>query len=527
MQSWFTFELDGEICRVEHESIRLTLAQFLGQLDPLYAHYADGDPWQGGFPVIVAEVFGENRRFRSVDSHLLLLPMVAGTLVWTPQGIANLDPDHPAVAVLELDNMECGEDRRMFVLSLFFEGYYRADLRRNGQMNEQFDALVSRTADVRTIKDAGRKLFAAAEHRRHEASQRFAKSGEQKEVWTGRKDIFNDRFTKKLFQKKPGEALDYVDRRKRRFHRPRTIADLQRLRAEQPHARLVAGGTWLSQRAGEDEVESLISIEEVDELQMIQTRHDYWEIGAGVNLTRIGEEIGSECPAFLKALTRFGSRAVRNRASLGGYLAVASDFGQLAPLLIALDARVILLSSDGERDAPISHFFDGKGGTILQPGEMVRCVIIPRSNEGALSSRGMTSRLCDIYSVGPRRSLCEPYVTGAFAVELREKTVAKAWIAYSGVGASPVRARRAEDALAGKPWEEETVLAALHPLFQEVQITREPVGRASAAYRKQLVMTLLQKFYYQHPKPSSVKPIEQGVTREFSLQDQPFFDTVA
>ena len=129
--------------------------------------------------------------------------------------------------------------------------------------------------------------------------------------------------------------------------------------------------------------------------------------------------IGGECPEFLKALTRFASRPVRNRASLGGYLAVASDTGQLTPLLIALDARVILLSSDGERDAPIYHFYEGAGKTILRPGEIIRCIIIPRNNRSALAARGMTSRICDTYTVGPRRNLCEPFVTGAFAMDLR------------------------------------------------------------------------------------------------------------
>ena len=527
MQSWFTFELDGEICRVEHESTRLTLARFLGELDPLYSHYPDGDPWQGGSPVIIAENSGDAPRFRTVDANLILLPMVADSLVWTPEGISNLDPDHPAVAVLDLDNMECGEERRMFVLALFFEGFYRADLRRTGQMNEQFDALVSRTADVRTIKDAGRKLFASAEHRRHEVSQQVADPARRHEVWTGRRDIFNDRFSKKLFRKNDRDVLDYVDRRKHRFHRPKTISDLQRLLAHYPEAKLIAGGTWLGQFAEEDDWESLISIDAVDELQMISTNHEYWEIGAGVNLTRIGEEIGGECPAFLKALTKFGSRSVRNRASLGGYLAVASDTGQLAPLLIALDARVILLSPDGERDAPISHFYSGKGRTILREGEIVRSVIIPRANQTALANRGMTSRICDIYTVGPRRSLCEPFVTGAFALELRETIVAKAWIAYTGVGDVPVRARKAEEAISGKPWDEDTVVGALNPLFQEIQVTKEDFGQANSAYRKQLVMTLFQKFFCQHPTPQSVKPAEQGVAREFSLQDQPFFDTVS
>ena len=70
------------------------------------------------------------------------------------------------------------------------------------------------------------------------------------------------------------------------------------------------------------------------------------------------------------------------------------------------------------------------------------------------------------------------------------------------------------------------MIAALHSLFDEIKVTRECLGRANADYRKQLVMTLFQKFFYQHPTATSVEPVAQGVAREFSLQDQPFFDSV-
>ncbi len=526
MQSWFTFELDGEICRIENEPAAMTLAQFLANLDPQFAHYADVSPWQGGVPVILGEINGGLPRFRSVDANLILLPMLADAMVWTSEGIANLDPGHPAVGILNLDHVECGKARRMAILALFFEGYYRSDLRRIGQMNEQFDSLVSRTSDVASIREAGGRLFAGAETRRHEASQRTSHSGQQNEVWTGKKDIFGDRFTKALFIKKPAENLDYVDRQKRRFHRPKTVADLQRLLGQYPEARIVAGGTRLIEEIKTIDFQSLISIEEVAEMQMIRTNQEFWEIGAGVNLTRIGEAIGGEYPAFLKALGKFASRLVRNRATLGGYAAVASDAGQLAPLLIAMDARLLLLSSEGERNAPISHYYEGNGRTILRPGEVIRCVVIPRANAAALANRGMTSRLCDTYTVGPRRSLCTPFVTGAFAIELREKTIAKAWIAFSGIADRPIRARQTEEFFSGRAWNEEVLFGALNILFQEIRVTKTDVGQANADYRKQLVMTLIQKFFYQHPTSNHVKPLDLGITREISRQDQPFFDSV-
>ncbi|MCK5923758.1 MAG: hypothetical protein KAG66_22685, partial [Methylococcales bacterium] len=51
-------------------------------------------------------------------------------------------------------------------------------------------------------------------------------------------------------------------------------------------------------------------------------------------------------------------------------------------------------------------------------------------------------------------------------------------------------------------------------------------GEADQEYRKQLVTTLFQKFFYQHPEPDSIKPENLTATGEFAKLDQPFFDAI-
>ena len=189
MQSWFTFELDGETCRVEGDIADQTLAEYLGDFDSLYAHYSQGNPWHGGMPVLISENLGGSPRIRSVDAHLLMLPMVAGMLIWTPEGIANLEPNHAVVKFVN-QSVECGSSRQNALLALFFEGYYRSDFRRFGQMKEQFDSVVTRTADFAAIRDIGSRLFAYSETMRHQASQRLGQAADQKEIWTGNRDIY-------------------------------------------------------------------------------------------------------------------------------------------------------------------------------------------------------------------------------------------------------------------------------------------------------------------------------------------------
>ncbi len=529
MQSTFTFELDGELCQVSGESVHRTLAEYLCERSPWSSRYAEGTPWQGGCPVILAEVGESAPRFRAVDAHLLLLPMLADAAVWTPEGIARADASHPVASVLDIDHIDCGEEGRFSILALLFEGYYRPDLRRLGQMNEQLDAIISRTADVGAIREFGSRLFAAAEQMRHEASQHAIRSGRQNEVWTGKKDVYGDRFSKALFNKKNGEALDYVDREKVRFHRPSTFVELQRLLVQYPDAQLIAGGTGMLDRpATERDWQHLISVQQITDMRIVQQQPDCWSIGAAASLTRVAEAIGSEYPAFSKSLNRFASRPVRNRATLGGHLALEATTSQLVPVLMAMDARVILISSDGERDVPLATYYaeDGSPGLRAERGEWIGRIEVPRANDAALANQGLSARICDTYSVGPRRNLCHAYVTAAYALELREHTIAKAWVSYSGVAARPIRARQTEDALVGRVWGEETLNEVLVTLHQEIAIDIEPLGQASASYLKQLVMTLLQKFFHQHPGPRAVEPVELGHTRELARADQPFFDAV-
>lgn len=515
MQSWFTFELDGETCRVEKAAIHSTLAEFLSDL----SGGKDAD-----LLVAMGDIENDRHRFRVVDPQLMLLPMLAGRQVWTAQGIRNAEPDHPVNLALRHAHLECGTARNDAIAILMFEGYYRPDLRRQGQINDQFDAIISRTANVPAIRQIAEQVFASTEQLRHEAAQKAEKSGDESTVWTGRKDIFGDRFSSDLFKIDERIEVAYVDEAKRRFYRPTTVVDLLRLRREYPESILVAGGAELARWDNRDAVRSLISLEAVTELNTFITTEEEWEIGSAICMTEVAETVGRECAPFNKVLRRFGTRAIRNRASLGGYLASNSD--QLAPLLMSLNARVILLSEDGERDAPIAQFFTEHGTNILAEGELVRSVIIPRASESVLGARGVTSRICDAYSVGQRRNNCPTYANAGFAVELRDRQIVKAWIAYSGIGESPVRAREAEDFLRGKVWEEKTVFETLPILNETVEVEVPDGGQGDVDYRKQLVVTLFQKFFQQHPKPDSARPVQLTATSEFAKMDQPFFDAL-
>ena len=128
MQSWFSFELDGEACRVEKEDTHGTLAAFLSRIDPCFAYFADQGHDRTPRLVVLGVLEGERHRFRAVDAASIMLPMIADRQIWTPEGIRNAEPVHPVNLAYQNGQFECGAERLDSLVALTFEGYYRPNV---------------------------------------------------------------------------------------------------------------------------------------------------------------------------------------------------------------------------------------------------------------------------------------------------------------------------------------------------------------------------------------------------------------
>ena len=74
---------------------------------------------------------------------------------------------------------------------------------------------------------------------------------------------------------------------------------------------------------------------------------------------------------------QFASRLIRNGATLGGNLGTGSPIGDSPPALLALDASLVLASSSGEREVPLSEYFTGYRQTLKRPDELIKVIRIP------------------------------------------------------------------------------------------------------------------------------------------------------
>ena len=162
--------------------------------------------------------------------------------------------------------------------------------------------------------------------------------------------------------------------------RPASLQDAFDALDTLPDAQLLAGGTdfMVEVNFGHRRPPAVVAIRRLAELQGYQVRDDEVDIGAAVTWTTIERQLAGELPALAAAARTVGSPQMRNAATIGGNIATASPAGDGLPVLLAADASLVLASRHGERTVPFAEFVTGVKRTVLQPGEIITRVRVPR-----------------------------------------------------------------------------------------------------------------------------------------------------
>ncbi|WP_121748893.1 FAD binding domain-containing protein [Streptomyces sp. E2N166] len=271
------------------------------------------------------------------------------------------------------------------------------------------------------------------------------------------------------------------------FLRKGTLAETLRLLRERPDAVVVAGSTdWgVEVNIRSRRADCVVAIDRLPELRGLRVESDHIEIGAALTLTEIERRLDGTVPLLGELFPRFASRLIRNGATLGGNLGTGSPIGDSPPVLLALEASVVLAGADGEREVPLADYFTGYRRSVRRPGELIRAVRLPLP----------LSPVAAFHKIAKRRFDDISSVAVAFALDIESGVVRRARIGLGGVAATPVRALATEAALEGEPWAAETVEAAADVLRAEG--TPMSDHRASAAYRSAMLGQSLLKLYAQ------------------------------
>jgi xanthine dehydrogenase YagS FAD-binding subunit len=146
----------------------------------------------------------------------------------------------------------------------------------------------------------------------------------------------------------------------------------------------------------------------------------------------------------------------REHAIFDANRCVAVNPSDTAPALIALDAQMVIHSSGGERVVDAQNYFIGPSVditrmTVLQPGELLTAIRIPATWAGA-----------EFYfeKIRERQVWDFPLVNIAAALKVSNGTISGSRVVVNAVAAHPMRLTAVEEAIAGKPRNEETAAMA-------------------------------------------------------------------
>jgi carbon-monoxide dehydrogenase medium subunit len=210
----------------------------------------------------------------------------------------------------------------------------------------------------------------------------------------------------------------------------------------QPQARVLAGGqsliATLNMRL--DAPSLLVDINGLAGLDGIARRNGHVEIGALARhaAAERSDAVRQHAPLIAQALPHIGHPAIRNRGTVGGSIALADPAAELPACLLALGGEADIAGPQGKRTVKADDFFTGLFETALGASDVLTAIRVPAA---APETRTGFAELC-------RRHGDYALVGLAASAKADGKGVRDVRLAFFGVGATPVRARKAEAAVA-------------------------------------------------------------------------------
>jgi carbon-monoxide dehydrogenase medium subunit len=265
------------------------------------------------------------------------------------------------------------------------------------------------------------------------------------------------------------------------------LPDVFRLwKASGEDAKLLAGGqtllATLAFRLSEPSV--LIDIGGVAALKGVSEAGGVLRIGALTTHAALGAHplVARHAPLLAEAVPFIAHAAIRNRGTIGGSLAYADPAAELPACMVALDAAIVLSSESGERRIPAAAFFTGLLTTALAERELIAAVEVPKAAPGRRFAVEEIARRSGDYAMA---GLMAAATVGDGGVPAESRLV------FFGVGEGPVRAARAEAALARRAADAATIAEAQAALAEDLDPPADMHG--SSAFKMQLCRTILAR----------------------------------
>ena len=260
--------------------------------------------------------------------------------------------------------------------------------------------------------------------------------------------------------------------------------------AEKPgEARVLAGGQSLvlDMNYRRERPARLVDINGVTELDRLETDDGTLWVGALIRHHRFEEPVvaGPLGRLLSQVSHHIAHPPIRARGTMIGSLAYAHPAAEWPAVVVALDAELDLLGPEGARTVLAANFFNGPFATARRPDELLTGVRLPLLDENS-----------GVGFVEQRRTQASFAMAAVVAtLTLDEENIDTARIALANAADHPLRARRAEEFLLGRPATAQVFAEAGRQAAQEADPRSEP--HASVAYRRHAIEVLVHRALQQ------------------------------
>lgn len=252
------------------------------------------------------------------------------------------------------------------------------------------------------------------------------------------------------------------------------------------NSKLLAGGTDLIVKLNEGKLnpDLIIDISGVSEMKYITEDDENLLIGSLTTFTELEENhlVKKYTNCLAEAAADVGSRQIRNRGTIGGNIGNSSPAGDSLPVLIALEAKVVLIDSGGSIiELPIENILVGPNKTSLNPNQAIIGVKIPKKDESWIST----------YSrIGSRTAVTIAKMSIAINVSYNNETkvIEESIIGLGAVGKTAFRATRIEKFIANKKVNRELVGQFAEEM--SIEIENAIPGRYSLPYKREAIKSV-------------------------------------
>ena len=268
------------------------------------------------------------------------------------------------------------------------------------------------------------------------------------------------------------------------YHTPHTLDEaVSLLQKLGPEAKILSGGQSLipMMKLRLATPPYIVDINRIPGLNYISEQNGFLRIGALAreNDLDFSQTVISRYPILVDTTSVIADPLVRNQATACGNLAHGDPANDHPATMLALEASLIAVGPNGEREIPIESFFTGLFTTALRSDEILKEIKVPIP---APASGGAYLKI--------KRKVGD-YATAGVAVQITLNGAGvcyRAGIGLTNVGFIPLKAKEAEAFLTGKTLDLATIKRAAEIAAGESQ----PIDdiRGSAEYKRDLVRVL-------------------------------------